>query len=71
MNGRQFRPAHVHVKLSAKDHRGLTTQLYFPDDPFNKVDPFIHSSLVMDVKKVDAAMKARFDFVLQSNVRKT
>jgi protocatechuate 3,4-dioxygenase beta subunit len=71
LNGRQYRPAHVHVKLRAKDHQGLTTQLYFPDDPFNKIDPFIHSSLVMDVKKVDGASKARFDFVLQSSVRKT
>lgn len=69
LNGRQYRPAHVHVKLRAKDHQGLTTQLYFPDDPFNKIDPFIHQSLVMDVKKVDSALKARFDFVLQSTKR--
>lgn len=64
LNGRQYRPAHVHVKLRATDHQALTTQLYFPDDPFNKIDPFIHQSLVMDVKKIDGALKARFDFIL-------
>jgi len=64
LNGKQFRPAHVHVKLAAKDHVPLTTQLYFPDDPFNKIDPFIHQSLVMDVKKNDGKLAARFDFVL-------
>lgn len=71
LNGRQYRPAHVHVKLSAKDHLGLTTQLYFPDDPFNKIDPFIHQSLVMDVKKVDGALKARFDFVLAQSTKRS
>lgn len=71
LNGRQYRPAHVHVKLRAKDHAGLTTQLYFPDDPFNKIDPFIHQSLVMDVKKNDGKLLARFDFVLQSTKRST
>ena len=71
LNGRQYRPAHVHVKLRAKDHQALTTQLYFPDDPFNEIDPFIHQSLVMDVKKTDGALKARFDFVLQSSTKRT
>lgn len=69
LNGRQYRPAHVHVKLAAKGHQSLTTQLYFPDDPFNKVDPFIHQSLVMDVKKADGALKARFDFVLLQSAK--
>lgn len=66
LNGRQYRPAHVHVKLRAKDYRTLTTQLYFPDDPFNGIDPFIHPSLVMDVKKAGGVLKARFDFVLEA-----
>ena len=65
LNGKQYRPSHVHVKLRAKDHATLTTQLYFPEDPFNKVDPFLHESLIMDVKKSDTGLKARFDFVLR------
>jgi protocatechuate 3,4-dioxygenase beta subunit len=65
LNGPQYRPAHVHVKLRARGHASLTTQLYFPDDPFNDVDPFIHRSLVMDVKRNDRVLLARYDFVLK------
>lgn len=65
LNGKQYRPAHVHVKLRARGHALLTTQLYFPDDPFNDVDPFIDRSLVMDVKRNDRVLVARYDFVLR------
>ncbi len=67
LNGPQYRPAHVHVKLRAVSHAPLTTQLYFPDDPYNRIDPFIHPSLVMDVKKRDGRLLARFDFVLRQS----
>lgn len=67
LNGRQYRPAHVHVKLRAPAHAPLTTQLYFPDDPYNAGDPFIHPSLVMNVNKRDGKMLARFDFVLRQS----
>lgn len=63
LNGRQYRPAHLHVKLSAAGHAPLTTQLYFPGDPFNDVDPFIKQSLVMEVEGKDAK-RGQFDFVL-------
>ena len=70
LNGKQYRPAHVHVKLRSAGLAPLTTQLYFPDDPYNAVDPFIHPSLVMGVEK-DAessrgGLRGRFDFVLRS-----
>ena len=65
LNGKQYRPAHVHVKLRAPGHALLTTQLYFPDDPFNDIDPFIHRALVMDVKRKDRVLVARYDFVLR------
>lgn len=66
LNGRQYRPAHVHVKVRAPGHAPLTTQLYFPDDPYNDVDPFIHRSLVMGVEKASVGLRAHFDFVLRS-----
>ena len=66
LNGRQFRPAHIHVKLRAPGMRELTTQLYFPDDPFNKVDPFIHESLVMKIAKKQSEWRAAFDFSLRA-----
>lgn len=64
LNGAQYRPAHIHAMLRREGIAPLTTQLYFPDDPFNRVDPFIHPSLVMDVTKREGELRARFDFVL-------
>jgi protocatechuate 3,4-dioxygenase beta subunit len=67
LNGPQYRPAHVHVKVRAQGFAELTTQLYFPGDPYNDVDPFIHPSLVMGVEKAKAGMVvAHFDFVLRN-----
>lgn len=64
LNGRRYRPAHIHVKVSAPGHAPLTTQLYFPDDPYNDGDPFIHRSLIVDLSRVRGDAAARFDFVL-------
>jgi protocatechuate 3,4-dioxygenase beta subunit len=64
LNGRQYRPAHIHAKVRAQGHRALTTQLYFPDDPFNKVDPFIRPSLVMDMTRAGDGQEGHFNFVL-------
>lgn len=69
LNGRQYRPAHVHVKV--RPPKGvalapLTTQLYFPGDPYNDIDPFIHRSLVMETEKAQAGLRGHFDFVLKT-----
>jgi catechol 1,2-dioxygenase len=61
LNGDRYRPAHIHVKLSASGMRPLTTQLYFPGDPHNAGDPFIDRSLIMRLH--DEAL-AEFDFVM-------
>lgn len=65
LNGPQYRPAHVHVKVRAQGFAPLTTQLYFPGDPYNDVDPFIHRSLVMGIEKSKDRMLGHFDFVLR------
>ncbi len=64
LNGRRYRPTHVHVKLRAEGYRELTTQLYFAGDPYNKGDDFIVSSLIMAHKKVGDTRRAGFQFVL-------
>ncbi len=66
LNGKTYRPAHIHVKLRNEGVSDFTTQLYFPGDPYNKADPFIHPSLVMDVRRENSLLVARFDFVLSS-----
>ncbi|MCB9587816.1 MAG: hypothetical protein H6718_20600 [Polyangiaceae bacterium] len=65
LNGAQYRPAHIHVKLRAPGKRLLTTQLYFPGDPYNEIDPFIDRSLIMNLDDSTYASEvARFDFSL-------
>ncbi|CAN5921082.1 hypothetical protein BH11MYX4_BH11MYX4_14380 [soil metagenome] len=65
LNGPQYRPAHVHVKVRASGFAELTTQLYFPGDPYNDVDPFIHRSLIIGMEKARAGTLGHFDFVLR------
>ncbi len=65
LNGKRFRPAHIHVKVSAAGHVPLTTQLYFPDDPYNDGDPFIHRSLILDMSRIKGAVAGRYDFTLR------
>ena len=47
LNGSQYRPAHVHIKVSVNGIEQLTTQIYFEGDPFNDVDGFIVDSLII------------------------
>jgi protocatechuate 3,4-dioxygenase beta subunit len=62
--GGGFRPAHIHVKVHASGRPSLTTQLYFPGDPYNELDPFIRPSLVMDVLREENGAQSRFDFTV-------
>lgn len=64
LNGRRYRPSHVHFKLRAAEMRELTTQLYFAGDPYLEGDPFVVRSLVMPHRVERAARRAAFDFVL-------
>jgi len=65
LNGASYRPAHVHVKVHARGHRSLTTQLYFEGDPYNDKDPFIRESLIMKLTRQAELITARYDFVLE------
>ena len=65
LNGPQYRPAHVHVKVRAAGFAELTTQLYFPGDPYNDIDPFIHRSLIIGMEKARGGALGHFDFVLR------
>lgn len=46
LNGDQFRPAHVHVKVWIDGEERLTTQLYFDNDPYNDIDPWFDGDRV-------------------------
>ena len=64
LNGKRFRPSHIHVKVRAKGRQELTTQLYFEGDPYIEGDPFVVDSLVMAHRRDGNARRAMFDFVV-------
>jgi len=63
-----FRPAHIHVKVHATGRPPLTTQLYFPGDPFNERDPWFRESLLLRLIPRGCGQQrspdAGFDFVV-------
>ena len=61
LNGAQYRPAHIHLKASAPGFRSLTTQLYFPEDPYNAIDPWFDAARLVSMETSSAA---RFDVIL-------
>lgn len=64
LNGKRYRPSHIHVKVRAKGIPELTTQLYFEGDPYIEGDPFVVSSLIMKHKPYGSQRLAAFDFVV-------
>lgn len=64
LSATKFRPAHIHIKASAKGHRLLTTQLYFKDDDLNKGDPYYRPSLAVELAKKGEVLHAVFPIVL-------
>lgn len=62
--GSGYRPAHIHVKVHVPGRPSLTTQLYFPDDPYNEADAFIRPSLVMALVRDADGARGRFDFTV-------
>lgn len=66
LDGAQYRPAHIHAKVTAPGYFNLTTQLYFEGDPYNQIDPYIKPSLIMPLSDhSDGGRAARFDFILR------
>ena len=62
-----WRPAHLHVKVSAPGHELLTAQLYFPGDAHNEDDiaTAVKPELILDpVEQSDGTTTLTYDFVL-------
>ena len=62
-----WRPAHLHVKVSAPGHELLTAQLYFPGDPHNEDDiaTAVKPELMLDPQsRRDGTATVAYDFVL-------
>ena len=66
-----FRPAHIHMRISAKGQQDLITQIYFKGDPYLNSDPSTKSSLsvnrILSIKKrSNLENEINFDVVLKN-----
>jgi protocatechuate 3,4-dioxygenase beta subunit len=61
-----WRPAHIHLKVTAPGHKTLVTQVFFPDDPYLDDDTIgaVKSALVRPVEKHDDHLTCDFDIAL-------
>ncbi|MUL46879.1 catechol 1,2-dioxygenase [Mycobacterium sp. CBMA293] len=62
-----WRPAHLHVKVSAPGYELLTAQLYFPGDPHNGDDiaTAVKPELILDPQtRPDGSQKVQYNFTL-------
>lgn len=61
-----WRPAHLHLKVSAADHQLITTQLYFQGDEHVSSDiaSAVKPELVLVPKEFDGGAEVTYDFVL-------
>jgi protocatechuate 3,4-dioxygenase beta subunit len=61
-----WRPAHIHLKVTAPGHKTLVTQVFFPDDPYLDNDTIgaVKPALVRPVEKHDDHLSCDFDITL-------
>jgi catechol 1,2-dioxygenase len=63
-----WRTSHIHYRVTARGHKTLVTQMFFPDDTMNKQDGFIKESLIAPTTRYKIAKSAfwlsTFDIVL-------
>lgn len=64
LNGAEFRPAHLHIKIWVDGIELLTTQLYFSGDPYNKNDHWYDVKREMAMTKTTDEWTSTFDFVV-------
>ncbi len=64
-----WRTSHIHYRVTARGHKTLVTQMFFPDDTMNKQDGFIKDALIAPTKRHKAGNNAfwlsTFDIVLE------
>lgn len=69
-----WRPAHLHLKVSAPDYELITTQLYFTSDKHltDDIASAVKPELILDPKPVDDGngQEVSYDFVLDPMSRK-
>lgn len=65
LDGGEYRPRHIHVRVRAPGRKELITQLYFDGDPFNATDGMFKPSLALETRDDgNGGLIADFPFVL-------
>lgn len=65
LDGAEYRPRHIHVRVRAAGRTELVTQLYFEGDPYNATDGMFKPALTMKPKDDGkGGLVAAFHFVL-------
>lgn len=65
LNGAEYRPAHIHVKIWVDGVERLTTQLYFEGDPYNDIDAWFDPARAMAIDDHgDGTASCTYDFAL-------
>jgi len=72
LNGSQYRPAHIHFRITAEGHEELISQIYFKGDPHIDDDPWasqskaIHRILPIQLVDTKGNLTVSFDIFLKS-----
>jgi catechol 1,2-dioxygenase len=71
LNGAQYRPAHIHFRVTKPGYTELITQLYFQGDPYIANDPWASDPdaqlRIVPISLVNNEDTATFDITLQSS----
>lgn len=72
LNGGQYRPSHIHFRVSAEGQKELISQIYFKDDPYIEDDPWAGDSSaknrILDQEdKDDGSKEVWFEIALASS----
>lgn len=72
LNGSQFRPSHIHFRVTAPGFTELITQLYFEGDPYIAADPWASSSAaqmrIIPIVDVNGTDTVHFNIALASSL---
>ena len=64
LNGSDYRPAHIHVKVWVNGVEVLTTQLYFTGDSHLASDPWALPELCLSLSETASGFEGSFDIVV-------
>ncbi len=73
LNGKLYRPAHIHFRVSAEGHKELISQIYFTGDPHIEKDPWASAKkakeriLTIIPEDVNGNLVVNFDIYLQED----